>query len=256
MPEAKQDPSTIAALSCMIRTDFFDGLRDLYSIDVQGNRIDNVQSLAWANLPSLSHLDISYNQLQSMPSDVFLNSFIPNSKDRRVIYACGNPWFCNSELEWFRQLLRDNLDIDIEKPGCQAVCVSSPNGCPVENTPLRSVDFCYSDDAQPLTGKALSLVGWIILVTFLLSGSIFSNNHDHSINFNLSVSTCPLWNESSTKKQKDQEIEEDTRVMSSTASMYGGGTSVVDRPYSTVPPVNLDLPAAHTLDDQPSNYFY
>lgn len=30
----------------------------MYSIDLQGNRIDNVQNLAFANLPSLNHLDI------------------------------------------------------------------------------------------------------------------------------------------------------------------------------------------------------
>lgn len=70
------------------------------------------------------------------------------------------------------------------------------------------------------------------------------------------------------KKQKDQELEEDARVMSSagerlpateeqhsvSASIYAG--AVADRPYSTVPPVNLDLPMAHTLDDRPSTYLY
>ncbi|PIO65246.1 hypothetical protein TELCIR_13096 [Teladorsagia circumcincta] len=59
------------------------------------------------------------------------------------------------------------------------------------------------------------------------------------------------------KKQKDQEIEDDARMMSSAASIYGGGgISAIDRPYSTLPPVNLDLPPAHTLDDRPNNYFY
>ena len=42
----------------MVDQDFFEGLNDLYSIDLQGNRIDNVQNLAFANLPSLNHLDI------------------------------------------------------------------------------------------------------------------------------------------------------------------------------------------------------
>ncbi|KIH49795.1 hypothetical protein ANCDUO_20129 [Ancylostoma duodenale] len=40
-------------------------------------------------------------------------------------------------------------------------------------------------------------------------------------------------------------------------SIYGAGpVSVIERPYSAVPPISLDLPAAHTLDDRASNYFY
>ncbi|EYB89147.1 hypothetical protein Y032_0235g3179 [Ancylostoma ceylanicum] len=231
-----------------IRADFFEGLNDLYSIDVQGNRIENVQPLGFANLPSLSHLDISYNQLQTLPENVFMNSFLPRPNDRRVIYCCGNPWFCNNDLLWFRQLLRDNLDIDIEKPGCLAVCAASPNGCPAEGTPLRAVDFCLeNEEPQPLTGKALSLVGWIILAIIMTI---------------LLISICLLamvryGMSHRRKKQKDQEIEDDARMMSSAASIYGAGpVSVIERPYSAVPPINLDLPAAHTLDDRASNYFY
>ncbi|PIO58206.1 hypothetical protein TELCIR_20364, partial [Teladorsagia circumcincta] len=49
----------------------------------------------------------------------------------------------------------------------------------------------------------------------------------------------------------------DRRVIYCCASIYGGGgISAIDRPYSTLPPVNLDLPPAHTLDDRPNNYFY
>ncbi|VDM63794.1 unnamed protein product [Angiostrongylus costaricensis] len=235
-----------------IRADFFEGLNDLYSIDVQGNRIDNVQPFGFANLPSLSHLDISYNQLQTLPDNVFLNSFLPRPNDRRVIYCCGNPWFCNSELLWFRQLLRENLDIDIEKPGCLAVCAASPNGCPPEGTPLRSVDYCLeSEGPQPYTGQALSLVGWIILAIIMTI---------------LLISICLLamvryGMSHRRKKQKDQEFEDDsvhyhTYTRGELTSLYGGGVSAMDRPYSTLPPVNLDLPPAHTLDDRPSNYFY
>ncbi|VDM75917.1 unnamed protein product [Strongylus vulgaris] len=189
-----------------IRADFFEGLNDLYSIDVQGNRIENVQPLGFANLPSLTHLDISYNQLQTLPENVFMNSFLPRPNDRRVIYCCGNPWFCNNDLLWFRQLLRDNLDIDIEKPGCLAVCAASPSGCPAEGTPLRAVDFCLeNEEPQPLTGTALSLVGWIILAIIMTI---------------LLISICLLamvryGMSHRRKKQKDQELEDDARMMSS-----------------------------------------
>lgn len=66
----------------------------------------------------------------------------------------ANPWLCDSRLEWFRQLLRDNLDIDIDKPGCVAACMSSVNNCPPEGTPLRALDFCpISDNPLPLVSS-------------------------------------------------------------------------------------------------------
>lgn len=49
----------------------------------------------------------------------------------------ANPWLCDSGLEWFRRLLRDNLDIDIDKPGCVSACAAGVNGCPIPGTPLR-----------------------------------------------------------------------------------------------------------------------
>ncbi|KJH44716.1 hypothetical protein DICVIV_09240 [Dictyocaulus viviparus] len=219
--------------------------------------------------------DINYNQLESLSKEVFMNSFLPQPNDRRVIYCCvnfeipfdkphkfrntndltridalGNPWYCNSELLWLRQLFRDNLDIDIEKPGCQAICTSSPSGCPAQGTPLRAVDFCLeNEEPQPYTGQALALVGWIILAIimtiFLISICLLA-----MVRYGMSHRR---------KKQKDQEFEDDARMMSSAASLYGsggGGVSAIDRPYSTLPPLNLDLPPAHTLDDRPSNYFY
>ena len=106
----------------------FQGLNQLYSIDLQGNRLEFVEPLGFANLPGLRHLDISYNQLRTLPDSTFQGTFMPVANERRVIYACGNylsmwwlfifsmignPWVCDSALEWFRQLLRDNLDIVI-----------------------------------------------------------------------------------------------------------------------------------------------
>jgi hypothetical protein len=88
----------------------FQGLNELYSLDLQGNRLDTVEPFGFANLPALRHLDIrffrqipsldyyraitfkshfSYNQLQTMPINSFENSFEPVPNDRRVIYACG-----------------------------------------------------------------------------------------------------------------------------------------------------------------------
>lgn len=73
-------------------------------------------------------------------------------------------------MEWFRKMLRENLDIDIDKPGCVAACsAKSANDCPADGTPLRALDFCPIADTPPplpLGGTALSLVGWIILSKF------------------------------------------------------------------------------------------
>ncbi|GMT24715.1 hypothetical protein PFISCL1PPCAC_16012, partial [Pristionchus fissidentatus] len=248
-----------------IRADMFAGLNDLYSIDVQGNRIDDVEPLGFANLPSLSHLDISYNQLQSMPSNVFDNTFQPKPNDRRVIYACANPWLCDSTLLWFRQLLRDNLDIDIDKPGCVSACAAGVNGCPIPGTPLRAPDLCQNEgpgpQPQPYTGTALSLVGWIILAIIMTI---------------LMISICLLaivryGVSHRRKKQKDQEIMEAEHtmampypalgIMPAASSLYISNAaqhapmSLMDRPYATNT-VDLDLPTAYNLDDRPASYFY
>ena len=98
-----------------------------------------------------------------------MNSFQPVPNDRRVMFVCGNPWFCDGGLEWFRAFLRDNIDIDIEKPGCLAVCVRAINNCPPDGTPLRAIDFCPpNDEPAALAGTALSLVSRVILGSFYI----------------------------------------------------------------------------------------
>ncbi|KAI1704727.1 leucine rich repeat domain-containing protein [Ditylenchus destructor] len=231
-----------------VRSDMFQGLNELYSLDLQGNRLEEVEPLGFANLPSLRHLDLSYNQLQTMPMNSLDNSFEPVPNDRRVIYACANPWLCDSRLEWFRQLLRDNLDIDIDKPGCVAACGPSFNNCPPEGTPLRSQDFCpIADNPLPLTGTALSLVGWIILAV-IMTILLISICLMALIRYGMSHRR---------KKQKDQELEDEQRIMSSAASAYHqqhhfAGTH--PRSFHSTTGIDLDLPAAHNLDDR-QNYF-
>ncbi|KAI1707639.1 leucine rich repeat domain-containing protein [Ditylenchus destructor] len=231
-----------------VRSDMFQGLNELYSLDLQGNRLEEVEPLGFANLPSLRHLDISYNQLQTMPMNSLDNSFEPVPNDRRVIYACANPWLCDSRLEWFRQLLRDNLDIDIDKPGCVAACGASFNNCPPEGTPLRAQDFCpIADNPLPLTGTALSLVGWIILAV-IMTILLISICLMALIRYGMSHRR---------KKQKDLELEDEQRIMSSAASAYHqqhhfAGTH--PRSFHSTTGIDLDLPAAHNLDDR-QNYF-
>ncbi|KAK0398840.1 hypothetical protein QR680_002775 [Steinernema hermaphroditum] len=222
----------------VLRTDMFFGLEDLYSIDVSGNRIGIVEPFTFANLRSIRHLDISNNQLQTLPMNVFDSSFQPEPNDRRVIYACNNPWLCDSNLEWFRKLLRSNADIDIDKPNCVAVCEASFNNCPIPGTRLRDEDLCQFDVPQPLQARALNYVGWIILAIILtiLMISIcllalirYGMSHRH-------------------KKQKDQEIEDEHRIMSGAYQ-----ASMISRSYApSHAGIDLDLPKAHTLEDRPT----
>ncbi|VDL63947.1 unnamed protein product [Nippostrongylus brasiliensis] len=142
----------------VIPNNAFMHIPNLIRLEMSEAAIDTIERGAFQRTPQIQAIVLNknrlthYNQLQTLPENVFQNSFLPLPNDRRVIYCCGNPWFCNNELLWFRQLLRDNLDIDIEKPGCLAV----------------AVDFCLqNEEPQPLTGKALSLVGWIILAIIM-----------------------------------------------------------------------------------------
>lgn len=66
----------------------FQSLTKLYTLDLSGNQLNQVDDRAWSNLPALRHLDISSNNLQLLQPNTFLNTFLPTS-DTRVLYLCG-----------------------------------------------------------------------------------------------------------------------------------------------------------------------
>jgi len=45
----------------------FQGLQELYSLDLQGNRLEQVENKAFANLPALRHLDIRFFEFLFFP---------------------------------------------------------------------------------------------------------------------------------------------------------------------------------------------
>uniref|UniRef100_A0AC35U6Q5 LRRCT domain-containing protein n=1 Tax=Rhabditophanes sp. KR3021 TaxID=114890 RepID=A0AC35U6Q5_9BILA len=233
-----------------IRKDYFAGLNDLYSIDLQGNRLEVVENEGFANLRSLRHLDISYNLLTTLPNDAFTNSFLPAANDRRVIYSCANPWLCDSRFEFFRQLLRSNADIDIDKPNCASVCTSSINGCPPIGTPLRDIDNCpIADNPLPLSGSALSMVGWIILAV-ILTILLISICLMALIRYGMSHRR---------KKQKDQELEDQGyitgggSIFQASVANGAGNNTLTPRQHYAPSIVEMDLPKAYNLESQPYN---
>ncbi len=169
-----------------IRADMFRNLQNLYSLDLQGNQLNFVEDFSWAQLPALRHLDISSNNLEVLTPNTFQGTFLPTS-DVRTLFICGNsclficlffpllnsfpaasdnPWVCDARLEWFRQWLRDNMDIQIDKPGCMSVCVA-PSFFP-PNWPIRNLDPIFSTVFPPVTPlpsfrSASSIPFWIIL---------------------------------------------------------------------------------------------
>lgn len=66
----------------------FQGLRNLYSLDLKGNKLAEVENGAWANLPALRHLDISTNELEVLFPQTFDNTLLPTG-DRRSLFIYG-----------------------------------------------------------------------------------------------------------------------------------------------------------------------
>ncbi|KAL3080242.1 hypothetical protein niasHT_039105 [Heterodera trifolii] len=176
-----------------VRADMFQGLGELYSLDLQGNRLEAVEPRGFANLAALRHLDISYNLLQSLPMDTFDGTFEPSTDDRRVIYACENPWLCDSQLEWFRQLLLTTWTLTLISPA-----VWPPAG-PAWNGPARG-------DA-PTGARLLPVPGGHSAADAIGGHRTFAGRVDHPrchydgvADQHLSDGFAPLWDESSTEE--------------------------------------------------------
>ncbi len=71
----------------------FQGLSQLYTLDLEGNQLSTVDDGAWADLRSLNHLDISNNQLRELEPATFRNSFLPSAANNRVMFVCSESMF-------------------------------------------------------------------------------------------------------------------------------------------------------------------
>lgn len=70
----------------------FQGLSELYSLDLKGNNISIVEDRAWSKLPALKHLDISTNRLTHLGPLTFSGTFEKsNPPTTRTLYIYG--WY-------------------------------------------------------------------------------------------------------------------------------------------------------------------
>ncbi|VDP03940.1 unnamed protein product [Soboliphyme baturini] len=227
-----------------IRGDMFRGLAKLNTLNLAGNKLNDVDDGAFASLPGLRNLDISNNNLKVIYPDTFSGTFLP-TPEARVLYLCENPWACNQSLAWFRQWLRDNPSIIIDKQNCLAVCRSPEY---LLELPLRSEDYLPTSShsptvsPEPYSPLGMPTLGWIILAVILaiLLTSIFL------------LAIVRYFVSRKHKEQKD--LIDEQRILSSAASGYNPGSMVgTANPGSAV---DLDLPPATTLEERRTYWDY
>lgn len=68
----------------------FQGLSELYSLDLKSNSISAVDDRAWSRLTAMRHLDISSNKISTLEPAVFSGTFErTNPATTRVLYIYG-----------------------------------------------------------------------------------------------------------------------------------------------------------------------
>uniref|UniRef100_A0A914UZ09 Uncharacterized protein n=1 Tax=Plectus sambesii TaxID=2011161 RepID=A0A914UZ09_9BILA len=114
------------------------GAEQLISFAAQGNRIAVIEDGAFANMKSLCYIDLSFNRLSTLPENLLSGSFkrAPGSAVPRMLYVCENSWKCDAKLEWFREYLRNNADIIVDKPGCLSLCDFGTYRLPIRDRDL------------------------------------------------------------------------------------------------------------------------
>uniref|UniRef100_A0A915JD66 Leucine-rich repeat-containing protein 15 n=1 Tax=Romanomermis culicivorax TaxID=13658 RepID=A0A915JD66_ROMCU len=222
----------------------FQLLHKLESLDLSGNLMTEIEDRSFSNLPSLKHLDVSTNDLQLLHPSTFANTFSDNGKNR-VLYSCENPWICDIRLSWFRQWLRQNPDIVIDKPpGCMALCKYPSE---LINWPLRSEDpiSLTTEKLPPFTLPTLNeaevpnTLAWIILA-IILAILLFAI---------LLLAIVRYFMSQKRKREKDEEA----RMVSVANSMrQSSATSTGSNSYpgATASIVDLNLPPATSLYDK------
>uniref|UniRef100_A0AC35U6X4 LRRCT domain-containing protein n=1 Tax=Rhabditophanes sp. KR3021 TaxID=114890 RepID=A0AC35U6X4_9BILA len=120
----------------------FSSLKKIETIRLNNNQLSTIENGAFANLKTLKILDLSNNKLSVINSDIFGGSGLENisAKDNELLLY-DNIWNCDKSFNNFRQWLRTNPQLIIEK--------SERNNEGIITKPAR----CYS----PSTVKGLEL---------------------------------------------------------------------------------------------------
>ncbi|VDP11456.1 unnamed protein product [Soboliphyme baturini] len=105
-----------------IEQETFSGMAELSTVQLSGNKLQTVEEFAFSSLPSLVTLDLSNNKLTTLKTSAFSNTLQSSVGTVISLQLCDNPWICDDEFEPFRQWLRDNMEVSINKAECQPMC--------------------------------------------------------------------------------------------------------------------------------------
>lgn len=132
-------------------------LPNLRRFDVSGNHIKSLSAELWNNI-SLKVLNLGRNSIATINVTSFPQTLWNSLK---VVDVSGNPFYCECNLVWFRQWLR-NTNVTLRHPS-KTVCAGPPDRKELTISALTRPTAleCFSVDTN-----------WTLLMIFLLSLAI------------------------------------------------------------------------------------
>uniref|UniRef100_A0A0N5CE01 LRRCT domain-containing protein n=1 Tax=Strongyloides papillosus TaxID=174720 RepID=A0A0N5CE01_STREA len=98
-----------------ISNKLFTSLKKIENIDLKNNQLSTIEDGSFVKLKSLRTLDLSNNKLTYINDNLFQDSGIESSSQKQTnVYLYDNLWTCDSNLDSFRQWLRNHPYIKIE----------------------------------------------------------------------------------------------------------------------------------------------
>uniref|UniRef100_A0A0K0G511 LRRCT domain-containing protein n=1 Tax=Strongyloides venezuelensis TaxID=75913 RepID=A0A0K0G511_STRVS len=98
-----------------ISNKLFTPLKKIENIDLKNNQLSTIENGSFVKLKSLRTLDLSNNKLTYINDNLFQDSGIESSGQKQTnVYLYDNLWTCDSNLDSFRQWLRNHPYIKIE----------------------------------------------------------------------------------------------------------------------------------------------
>ncbi|XP_052283459.1 leucine-rich repeat-containing protein 24-like [Dreissena polymorpha] len=115
--QAFRDLKSLLTLSLLgnkivtIHWDAFGGITKLTNLFLSGNHIQSIHPNAFTGLRNLQYLELQNNALSQLNGSS-LESFQTNLKEIKLF---NNPWFCDCNLRWLIQWLKNSSETDIQR---------------------------------------------------------------------------------------------------------------------------------------------